>query len=114
MESDTPCEFEKCLPIQHPLPRFSLAWQRLLWGITHAFEKPRIIQKKRILRSVEIIVAQIPPCYLPQFVPVPLSFRVMPQKGLQISLLITTVIGEFPSSIMFAPESLYALKLISC
>lgn len=70
--------------------------------------------KKRILRSAEIIVAQTHTCYLSQLVPVLLSFRVTPQKGLQISLLITTALVEFQSSIMLAPESLYALKLISC
>lgn len=69
---------------------------------------------KRILRSAGITVAQTHTCYLSQLVPVPLSFRVTPQKGLQISLLITTVLVEFQSSVMLAPESLYALKLISC
>lgn len=67
-----------------------------------------------IPRSAEKVVAQTYTCSMPKLVPVPLSFRVMPQKGLHISPLITTALVESESSIMLAPESLYAMKLIRC
>lgn len=93
----------------------------LKWGrITARWHYGRLVgrisehHRHWIPRSAEKVVAQTYTCSMPKLVPVPLSFRVMPQKGLHISPLITTALAESESSIMLAPESLYAMKLIRC